>query len=96
MIQALRTVNAHALLNAGFRVTMGADNTIQQCSLVLGAVDARGPSSLPEVEKYLTGKQVNAECLQGALELLRPLKLHPELQYHTTTQPEGAQRSRTS
>eukprot|EP00656_Telonema_subtile_P056448 TRINITY_DN9019_c0_g1_i2.p1 TRINITY_DN9019_c0_g1~~TRINITY_DN9019_c0_g1_i2.p1 ORF type:complete len:1365 (-),score=314.97 TRINITY_DN9019_c0_g1_i2:152-4246(-) len=92
--QALRTVNAHALLNAGFRVTMGADNTIQQCSLVLGAVDARGPISLPEVEKYLTGKQVNAECLQGALELLRPLKLHPELQYHTTTQPEGKDKYR--
>jgi len=85
--QALRYVNAHALINAAFRVTLDGDSISEAC-VVVNTGDAHA-KCLSDVEAFLVGKALTQETLTGACELLATVELTPETQYHSTVQPEG-------
>jgi xanthine dehydrogenase/oxidase len=72
---ALRAVNSHAFVNAGFQVTI-ENQTFQQTSIVYGGVLPHDvPGSRPVVAKqtqaFLVGKPVSHETFKAALEVLK-------------------------
>eukprot|EP00656_Telonema_subtile_P010268 TRINITY_DN14927_c0_g3_i1.p1 TRINITY_DN14927_c0_g3~~TRINITY_DN14927_c0_g3_i1.p1 ORF type:complete len:1155 (+),score=362.40 TRINITY_DN14927_c0_g3_i1:181-3645(+) len=93
--QALRYVNAHALLNASFRATLDG-STIKSVSLAVGCAKEHA-FFLDETQTFLIGKSVtDPATLSEALALLSKVQLEPELQYHSTIQPQGKDAYRAS
>eukprot|EP00658_Telonema_sp_P-2_P004638 TRINITY_DN1171_c0_g1_i6.p1 TRINITY_DN1171_c0_g1~~TRINITY_DN1171_c0_g1_i6.p1 ORF type:complete len:1360 (+),score=408.94 TRINITY_DN1171_c0_g1_i6:168-4247(+) len=93
--QALRYVNAHALLNAAFRASLDG-TVVKSCSLALGCAKEHA-FFLDEAQSFLTGKDLaDAGTLSGVLGLMGSVDLEPELQYHSTIQPAGKDAYRAS
>ncbi|BCM87602.1 molybdopterin cofactor-binding domain-containing protein [Methylobacterium indicum] len=67
---ALREVNAHSIVNGGFRVRLGEDGRIEEARIVLGGI---GPLAFrcAQAEEVLTGRSFAAETLAEALTALR-------------------------
>jgi indole-3-acetaldehyde oxidase len=66
---AVRPQNAHALLNAAFRVTLdqATGSTVEEAVLVLGGVDAPHAQRMSATEKYLVGKRLQGTSLSSVL-----------------------------
>lgn len=67
---ALREVNAHSIVNAGFRVGFDAEGRVSSASAVLGGI---GPIAfhLTELEAWLPGRRWDSETLAGGLTRVR-------------------------
>ena len=68
---ALREVNAHSIVNAGFRVRLNADNTVAEVAIVFGGV-APVATRMPAVEKAMIGKKWDDGMLKAAEAALDP------------------------
>jgi xanthine dehydrogenase/oxidase len=67
---ALREVNAHSIVNAGLRVRLAADLTVEAATMVLGGI---GPIAFhaASVENFLRGRRLDTATLSDALPLVR-------------------------
>lgn len=67
---AIRHENAHSIVNAGMRVRLADDRTVEGAAIIYGGI---GPIAFhaETVEQYLAGRVWNEETLAGALSLLR-------------------------
>jgi xanthine dehydrogenase/oxidase len=67
---ALREVNAHSIVNAGLRVRLAADSTVEAASMMLGGI---GPIAFhaTSVENFLSGRSWDAQTLTEGLRLVR-------------------------
>jgi xanthine dehydrogenase/oxidase len=67
---ALREVNAHSIVNGGFRVALDERCVVRSCSAVLGGI---GPVAfrLEELEAQLVGRPWDADTLATGLELVQ-------------------------
>jgi xanthine dehydrogenase/oxidase len=67
---ALREVNAHSIVNGGFRVDLDPARTVRSASAVLGGI---GPIAfhLADLEAWLVGRSWDADTLAGGLSRVR-------------------------
>ncbi len=66
---ASRDQNAHALVNAGFRVSLNKKGVVGDATIAYGGL-APMTVRLSKVEKYLSGKSWTEETLSGALKMI--------------------------
>jgi xanthine dehydrogenase/oxidase len=67
---ARRPQMAHAVVNAGFKVKLNAQHTVEDMTIVYGGL-ATCNGRLPETEKWLVGKKWDQSTLRNALDQLR-------------------------
>lgn len=86
--QAMRSNNAHAYVNAAFRVAVN-DGVISSASFVFGCID-NAPVSATTAEKLAVGSKIDdKEQINKCLEALGEIALKPEPEYVTTRRTEG-------
>jgi xanthine dehydrogenase/oxidase len=87
--QATRAVNAHALVNAAFRVSVDASHTITAATFAFGCID-HAPVYANAAEKAVLGHKVSDKtAIAKALSALGEVALKAEKEYVTTRSPTG-------
>eukprot|EP00041_Stephanoeca_diplocostata_P035109 m.1226721 g.1226721 ORF g.1226721 m.1226721 type:complete len:1408 (-) comp24639_c0_seq1:828-5051(-) len=87
--QALRSNNAHALVNAAFRASVNEEGVVSEAALVFGCI-GRSAIRATAAEKALVGKKVSSQdTLNAVIAALAEVDVHSDAQYISVRQPEG-------